>query len=203
MSISLRKKSNLCFFTILFFILSSAFFSCSIDYSVPSAGESDKPEFMFRDVSFSRLEDGVEKVVLYAGGIELYKNEDAMYGSDLSFLVYDDSGDVSVSGTCGLFSVDTTQEEYIFYDDVSITSYEQDLRVEADNIRWNGKTEQLVSAGVAPVRLYSGGYGSSDSSSVSAELEGMGFSADGSDLSYVFSEGVSGVIYTDESGGGR
>jgi hypothetical protein len=81
------------------------------------------------------------------------------------------------------------------------------MRVEADNINWNGKTEQLVSAGVAPVRIYSGGFSGSSSgsgtSSVTAELTGMGFSADGASLEYQFADGVSGTLYTNDSGAGK
>ena len=127
-----------------------------------------------------------------------------MYGSGISFVVYNADGALSVAGSCGLFSSDTSKEQYYFYDEVNLTSYEQDMRVEADNINWNGKTEQLVSAGVAPVRIYSGGFSGSGSgssgSSVTAELTGMGFSADGSSLEYQFAEGVSGTLYTSGEG---
>lgn len=192
-------------FYILFFSIFGvvSFSSCSIDYTVPSVAESDKPEFVFKNASFSRTEGGSVKAVLYAGEIELYRSEDSMYGKDLSFVVYDSDGELSVTGSCGLISADTSREEYVFYDDVSITSYGQNMRVEADNVSWNAKTGQLVSAGVAPVRIFSGGFSNSDSSSITAELTGMGFSADGEKLDYVFAEGVSGTIYTQDSGGGR
>ncbi|MCR4715447.1 MAG: LPS export ABC transporter periplasmic protein LptC [Treponemataceae bacterium] len=186
-------------YIILFSILGAiTLCSCSIDYTVPSVAESDKPEFIFKNASFSRTESGSVTAVLYAGEIELYRSENGMYGKDLSFVVYDSKGSLSVTGSCGLMSADTSLEEYVFYDDVSITSYEQDLRVEADNVRWNGKTGQLVSAGLSPVRVYSGGFGEAGKSSVTAELTGMGFSADGNRLEYVFLDGVSGTIYTQE-----
>ena len=198
---SLHNRSSALFVLVIcgFFL----FCSCSIDYSVPTVGESDKPEFIFRDASFARTENGKVKAVVYADEIELYRSEDSMYGSGISFVVYDANGSLSVSGSCGLFSADTSREEYYFYDDVNITSYEQNMRVEADNVSWNGKTEQLVSAGVAPVRIYSGGFSSNESSSVTAELTGMGFSADGASLDYQFSEGVSGTLYTNGEGGSR
>ena len=177
--------------------------SCSIDYTMPTIGESDKPEFIFKDASFSRMEGGMEKAVLYAGRIELYRSEDCMYGKDLSFVVYDSDGSVSVTGSCGLLSADTANEDYVFYDDVNITSYSQNLRVEADNVSWNGKTEQLVSAGVSPVRIYSGGFSGKNTSSITAELTGMGFSADGRNFEYIFAEGVSGTIFTEDSGSGK
>ena len=185
--------------------LSMLLFSCSIDYSIPSVSESDKPEFIFKNASFSRTESGKVKAVVYADEIELYRSEDCMYGSGISFVVYNADGGLSVSGSCGLFSADTSKEEYYFYDEVNLTSYEQDMRVEADNINWNGKTEQLVSAGVAPVRIYSGGFSGSGSgtSSVTAELTGMGFSADGASLEYQFADGVSGTLYTQDSGAGK
>ena len=188
---------------LLVFAFAAFFCSCSLDYSVPSVGESDKPEFIFKNASFSRTESGTVKAVVYADEIELYRSEDCMYGSGISFVVYNENGVLSVSGSCGLFSADTTREEYYFYDDVNITSYEQDMRVEADNVNWNGKTEQLVSAGVSPVRIYSGGFsssGGSGKSSVSAELTGMGFSADGGNLDYQFANGVSGTLYTNGEG---
>ena len=192
------------FYILFFSILGIASFSsCSIDYTVPSVAESDKPEFVFKNASFSRTEGGSVKAVLYAGEIELYRSEDSMYGKDLSFVVYDSDGELSVTGSCGLISADTSREEYIFYDDVSITSYGQNMRVEADNVSWNAKTGQLVSAGVAPVRVFSGGFSNTKSSSISAELTGMGFSADGERMDYVFSEGVSGTIFTQDSGGSQ
>ncbi len=194
-------KKNLILFVLLISFFS--FFSCSIDYSVPGSNESSKPEFMFKDVSFSRVEQGREKAVLYAEDIELYEDENGMYGKGLSFVVYNEDGSVSVAGSCGLFAADTTAEDYVFFDEVNITSYEQDIRVMADNIHWDGKSQQLVSAGASPVRIYSGGFGNSDSSSMNAEITGMGFSADGESLSYQFSEGVSGIIYTEDSGGGQ
>lgn len=190
---------------LLVFAFAAFLCSCSIDYSIPSVSESDKPEFIFKNASFSRTESGKVKAVVYADEIELYRSEDCMYGSGISFVVYNADGGLSVAGSCGLFSADTSKEQYYFYDEVNLTSYEQDMRVEADNINWNGKTEQLVSAGVAPVRIYSGGFSGpgsgSGGSSVTAELTGMGFSADGASLEYQFAEGVSGTLYTNGDGG--
>ena len=183
------------------FVTAVLFSSCSLDYSVPSVGESDKPEFIFRGAEFSRIERGKKKAVVYADEIEFYRSEDCMYGKGISFVVYNNDGELSVSGSCGLFSADTTSEEYFFYDEVNITSYDQNMRVEADNVSWNGNTEQLVSAGVSPVRVFFGGFNSSGKSSVSAELDGMGFSADGSTLDYQFADGVSGTLFTNDDGG--
>lgn len=194
---------SVCYFLFFSILGVTSLSSCSIDYTVPSVAESSKPEFIFKDASFARTEDGTVKAVLYAGEIELYRSEDSMYGKDLSFVVYDSDGLLSVAGSCGLMSADTAHEEYVFYDDVSITSYEQNMRVEADNVSWSGKTGQLVSSGVAPVRVFSGGFSNSKTSSISAELTGMGFSADGERMDYVFSEGVSGTIFTQDSGGSQ
>ena len=137
---SFRKNIDAVVFSVCALCAVAFLSSCSIDYSVPSVGESSKPEFIFRDASFSRTEKSKVKAVVFADEIEFYRAEDCMYGKGISFIVYDNDGGVSVSGSCGLFSADTTNDEYFFFDDVNITSYEQNMRVEADNLNWNGKT---------------------------------------------------------------
>lgn len=198
----MKKKPYLLRFSL--FLVWTAFFSCSIDYSTATIEKSTKPEFIFTDTVFSRMEDCSLKAVMYAGRIEQYSGEDCIYGKDLSFLVYDDDGAVSVAGSCGLICADMNAGEYVFMDQVNLTGYSRDVRIEADNVKWNSNTEQLVSAGENPVRIYSGGYDDSkNSGSVTAEMTGSGFSADGRGLQYQFAGGVNGVLYVSDSGDGR
>ena len=182
---------------IFIIILSLVCFSCSIDYGNSKKIDKEAPEFVFSNVKFIRVEDGSKNTIMQAGTLEQYSDENVMYGENLNFSVLNKENEVSVTGSCGLFSANSDTEEYIFFDNVNIISYEQDLMITAENLKWNNKNEQLVSAGKKPVTISKGGF-KKDSGETRAEISGLGFSASGHDFSYSFDEEVSGTISTKE-----
>ena len=88
---------------------------------------------------------------------------------------------------------------------VSITSYEQNINIQAKNLKWNNKTEQLTSSKDDIVTISNieedskDGYVKSSSENNSKiSLQGKGFSASGVTRQYTFRESTTGKIITQD-----
>ena len=167
--------------------------SCSLDYGSEEAAETQViPEYSFTQADFMQYEDGQLSLSMTAAGMEQYRDDDALYGCDISFFVYDEDGSVSADGACGLISADTNTDSYTLSGGIRINGYEEELTFAGEKLRWNGSTEQLAG-------------GSGDTVSITQEgdsrvvVTGRGFAASGISRTYAFSGAVSGTIETAES----
>lgn len=166
----------------IFFISAVFFSSCSLRYGMNVQDENNVPEFVFGGVNFSRYEDGEKTLSLSAEKLEQYKDGKSMYAKNLDFSVYDENGDVTNSGKCGYLAADTDAENYALYDDIEIRNEKDDLNVQAESLKWNGKSEQLTSGRNAAVVLKKG----------ETVIQGSGFSASGVSKRFSFTGNVSG-----------
>ena len=175
----------LCFAALCFFCLGG----CSLDYGRSSQAQIVSPEFVFYDAGFTHVERGKTKLRMEAEQIEQYTGADSLYGKNVSFAVYGDNSEPSLTGSCFLLSADRENELYCFFSGIQIKSAEHRAEITADSLRWNEKTSVLDG-------------GKDDTVSVSLETEsgslitirGKAFSAHKNDLSFAFGENVSGEI---------
>ena len=182
-------------FIFLIITICLVLFSCSLDYGSNNIEDSSAPELIFYNTELARYENGLLSTVLKAKELEQYSKDDAMYGKELEFFLLDKNGNKTITGSSMLLSADTKKELYYLYDKVLVTSYEQDIQIEADNLRWDNKTEQLISSKDSKIKL-SFGYFSSNEPNTKMNVEGFNFSASGVDDSYVFNGNVEGTIIT-------
>lgn len=165
------------------FFLSAVFLSsCSLRYGMNVQDENNVPEFVFSGVGFSRYEDGEKTISLSAEKLEQYKDGKSIYAKNLDFSVYDEAGDVTNSGKCGYLAADTDAENYALYDEIEIRNEKDDLTVQAESLKWNGRSEQLTSGRNAAVVLKKG----------ETVIQGSGFSASGVSKRFSFTGNVSG-----------
>lgn len=175
----------LCFAALCFLCLSG----CSLDYGRSSQAQIVSPEFVFYDAGFTHVERGKTKLRMEAEQIEQYTGADSLYGKNVSFAVYGDNSEPSLTGSCFLLSADRENELYCFFSGIQVKSAEHRAEITADSLRWNEKTSVLDG-------------GKNDTVSVSLETEsgslitirGKAFSAHKNDLSFAFGENVSGEI---------
>ena len=175
----------LCFAALCFLCLSG----CSLDYGRSSQAQIVSPEFVFYDAGFTHVERGKTKLRMEAEQIEQYTGADSLYGKNVSFAVYADNSEPSLTGSCSLLSADRENELYCFFSGIQVKSAEHRAEITADSLRWNEKTSVLDG-------------GKNDTVSVSLETEsgslitirGKAFSAHKNDLSFAFGENVSGEI---------
>jgi LPS export ABC transporter protein LptC len=166
--------------------LPSLFLSCSLNYNDAQNKQSLSPEFVFHDAHFKRTEDGAVKLLFIADKIEQYSGVDEMYGINMNFSTFDSQGTKTVEGHCNLFSADNSNKLYQLFDKVTINSYKNNAEIIAESLKWNGKTETLVSTADNPVTI----------TIDKLIITGIGFAASGKDTSYSLQKNVTGM-YSD------
>ena len=164
-------------------------FSCSLKYDETVSVEERIPEFVFQDTSMVRSEDNKVTFEMQAGVLEQYKKSSETFAKDVSFISYDDEGQISTEGQCGFLFSDTDKKLYELYDDIKLYNRSDDTNFFAEILRWNEKSEQLTSGRGEMVKVEKDG----------TVMRGTGFSASGISKTFSFRGTVSGDIETKNS----
>lgn len=177
--------------TLFLLFVSLIFFAgCSLKYGTNYQDEDNVPEFVFTDANYSRYENNQKTLNLSASRLEQYSDGKSMYAKDVDFQVMDKEGNLLTQGSCNLLSSNTDTEEYTLYDNIEIENTKDDIKVSADTLRWNGKTEQLTSSRNDTVTIKKG----------NTTIQGSGFSASGVSKKFLFNGVVTGQYISDEDG---
>ncbi len=171
------------FFIFLFFV--PLIFSCSLKYEQKQIVDDKVPELYFTNAKFTRYKGGNPSFRLEASELEQYRDNQSSYAKDAFFTTWKDMK-IDAQGNCGFLNLDTGNEIYTLFNDINIKSNDQDFEIHANNIKWNGITQQLTSSAAETVTISHGGM----------TMEGGGFAASGLSRSFTFDYAVSGT-YTD------
>ena len=204
----MNKRLNSFFFPILFLVLFS-FFGCSLDYDSDTPEQIRAPEFTFENLELTKIEKGRKKAIINANILEQYHKLNASYAKDVRFKLFNDNNLIEVEGESELLSVDNKSETYTMFNSVSITSYEQNMNIQAKNLKWNNKIEQLTSSQDDIVTISNltstekTGYAKPKSENTSQiTLQGKGFSASGVTWQYAFKNATTGKITIEDNAKG-
>lgn len=170
------------------FLFASLLISCSLNYGEQVKAEGVVPEFVFNNARFSRYENKKKTMELDAESLEQYKSDSASFAKNATFKTWNKEGNLDTEGKCVLLGLNTNDKIYTMFNDIILKNIDQELEIHAQNLKWDGKTEQLVSGKNDIVRIKRG----------SLELEGKGFSASGVSKSFSFSQKVQGTIIEKE-----
>ena len=173
----------------LFIILLS---SCSLKYSESVSAEDKVPEFVFENTEITRYEDGRKTLNVSAEALEQYKGTNESYAKGVAFTAYDDNGEVSTEGECGILFADNDKKIYELYDNISLYNTDEKMRFSANMLRWNGNTEQLTGGRGDMVKIEKD----------DTIIRGSGFSASGISKTFSFKGNVTGDITTKEAENG-
>ena len=205
---TMNKRLNSFFFPILFLVLFS-FFGCSLDYDSDTPEQIRAPEFTFENLELTKIEKGRKKAIINANILEQYHKLNASYAKDVRFKLFNDNNLIEVEGETDLLSVDNKTETYTLFNSVSITSYEQSMNIQAKNLKWNNKIEQLTSSQDDIVTISNlateqkKGYVKPKSENTSQiTLQGKGFSASGVTWQYAFKNATTGKIIIEDNAKG-
>jgi len=170
----------------ILFLLSTIFlfFSCSVRYEDVVNTEESTPELVFQNIKMSRYENRQITVEMEAEFLEQYKNTEETYGKGISFSAYNEDGELTTQGACGLLMVDTNKDLYELYDNIELLNNSEKIKFYASVLKWDGKTEQLTSGKGDMVRI----------EKEDAIVRGTGFAASGVSKSFSFSGTVTGEI---------
>ena len=205
---TMNKRLNSFFFPILFLVLFS-FFGCSLDYDSDTPEQIRAPEFTFENLELTKIEKGRKKAIINANILEQYHKLNASYAKDVRFKLFNDNNLIEVEGESELLSVDNKSETYTMFNSVSITSYEQSMNIQAKNLKWNNKIEQLTSSqdDIVTISNFAStektGYVKPKSENTSQiTLQGKGFSASGVTWQYAFKNATTGKIIIEDNAKG-
>jgi hypothetical protein len=134
----------------------------------------------------TRYENNSVTLELNAETIEQYKNSSQTFAKDVKFSSYEKNKLVT-EGSCNFIGANTDSELYSLYGDIKLFSKEQNVNFFADELKWNGKTEQLVGGKSDTVRIEKD----------NTVIIGSGFAASGVSGNFSFSGSVSGDIETE------
>lgn len=174
----------------VFVLISSlAFSACSLKYDEGVSVEDKVPELVFYGAEFTRYTDASPTFRLSADHLEQYKDNGASYAENASFSTWDKDRKIDTEGTCGFLSLDAKNKVYTLFNEIKVKSQSQNMELSAENLRWNGNTEQLTASAGETVFIKKDGL----------EMEGSGFSASGISNSFSFKYEVSGTFTDTDS----
>lgn len=171
---------------LLLFGLVIALSSCSLNYGEGEEPESNNPEFIFKNAKFQRIEDKRLKVSLKAERLEQYKTDNAMFAQNIFFDSFDKDGKLETTGSCLLLDINNRDKIYYLFNQIVIKNIPQNIEINAQNLKWDNNSEQLTSGVMDSVVIKRD----------DLEISGKGFSASGVSRSFVFNDGVEGIIQT-------
>ena len=162
---------------------------CSLKYSEGQKNvDVEVPEFVFENTDFLRWEKNQKMLSMRAQTLEQYKSG-GTYADSVSFTAYADDGSAETEGSCGLVAFDPQQKMYSLYDGIELTNAPRNVTIAADELRWDGNTEQLTSRRTDTITMKKNG----------TIVRGSGFSASGVSNRFIFTGAVSGTVETDEN----
>ena len=162
---------------------------CSLKYSEGQKNvDAEVPEFVFANADFSRWEKNQKMLSMRAQTLEQYKGG-GTYADSVSFTAYADDGSAETEGSCALVAFDPQQKMYSLYDGIELTNAPRNVTIAADELRWDGNTEQLTSRRTDTITMKKNG----------TIVRGSGFSASGVSNRFIFTGAVSGTVETDEN----
>ncbi|MCR4789848.1 MAG: LPS export ABC transporter periplasmic protein LptC [Treponemataceae bacterium] len=197
------NKSVFRFF--LYFLSSFLLFSCSLNYGSEKNEKIRAPDLLFENLRMTKVENGKISAQIQAGTLEEYTNSDSSFAENVNFTLFDEKGRITVEGHSDLLSAETDSEIYTLFNNIQISSYDQNMKIMAQGLKWNSKTEQLtapkdhsVSLSNDVVRDENKSYVESESDSkTKMSFSGTGFSASGLTKTYRFENRLHGTIQTD------
>lgn len=169
---------------VLFALSIFSFASCSLKYEQPVSADEKNPEFIFSGANYTRYEKSQPVANLQAEKMERYRQSDAVYAQNVQFETYDKNQSVDNDGSCGLMYADTSRQLYEFYNGIRLFSNSFGASFSADNLRWDGKNQQLTSGRTDYVLIEKD----------NTTLYGSGFSASGVSGKFVFKNSAEGKI---------
>ncbi len=176
-------------FFLLFPLTLILFLSCSLNYGEQVDTQNSVPEFIFKNTSYKKYKDSKLSMEMNASIIEQYKTNSLSYADNAKFKTWNEDGELETEGSCALLSMDQTEKLYTMFKSIVIKNYSQSMEIQAENLKWNGQNEQLVS-GVSDLVFLK---------KDKLELEGTGFSASGVSKSFEFTGKVTGSMDTSKS----
>lgn len=183
------KKLLLTVFSISLFSLSG----CSLKYNSELISEENVPQIRLENIVMRRYSDNKKNLELTSSIYEQYKNASQSYARNASFTLYDSDMNETSKGVTGIISSNSSDQIFALFDGIEFYDQNQNIKIAGDSLKWNGKTEQLVSAKNSEITIKKD----------DLVITGKDFSASAVSNTFLFSDSVRGSQVFVNSDGSR
>lgn len=186
----MKKYFLFCISGILFFSVSG----CSLKYNRELLSEENAPQLRLENIVMRKYNDNKKSLELKSSVYEQYKSANLSYARDAVFTLYDSDMKQTSTGEASLLSANTREEVFSLFGGIDFYDSTQNLKINGDSLRWNGKTEQLVSAKGKEITIHKD----------DLIISGKDFSASAVSNTFLFSSSVHGSqVFVNETDGSK
>lgn len=173
-------------------ILASSLAGCSLKYQSDALAEQNVPQLRLENAVYKKYADNKKNIELKSSVFEQYKGINRSYAKNVEFIIYDSAMQPKSTGKTAIISADTKDQIYTLYDGIEFNDTTQNINIKGDSLKWNGNTEQLVSAKGREITIVKD----------NLKITGKDFSASAVSNTFLFSSSVKGSqINVSKSGG--
>ena len=173
-------------------ILASSLAGCSLKYQSDALAEQNVPQLRLENAVYKKYADNKKNIELKSSVFEQYKGINRSYAKDVEFIIFDSAMMPKSTGKTAIISADTKDQIYTLYDGIEFNDTTQNINIKGDSLKWNGNTEQLVSAKGREITIVKD----------NLKITGKDFSASAVSNTFLFSSSVKGSqINVSKSGG--
>ena len=173
-------------------VFASAAQGCSLKYQSDVRAEQNVPQLRLENAVYKKYAGNKKNIELKSSVFEQYKGINRSYARDVEFVIYDSDLNPKSTGKTAIISADTKDQIYTLYDGIEFKDTAQNIKIKGDSLKWNGNTEQLVSAKDREITIEKD----------NLKITGKDFSASAVSNTFLFSSSVRGSqINVNKSGG--
>ena len=173
-------------------VFASAAQGCSLKYQSDVRAEQNVPQLRLENAVYKKYAGNKKNIELKSSVFEQYKGINRSYARDVEFVIYDSDLNPKSTGKTAIISADTKDQIYTLYDGIEFKDTAQNIKIKGDSLKWNGNTEQLVSAKNREITIEKD----------NLKITGKDFSASAVSNTFLFSSSVRGSqINVNKSGG--
>ena len=173
-------------------ILASSLAGCSLKYQSDALAEQNVPQLRLENAVYKKYADNKKNIELKSSVFEQYKGINRSYAKNVEFIIFDSAMMPKSTGKTAIISADTKDQIYTLYDGIEFNDTTQNINIKGDSLKWNGNTEQLVSAKGREITIVKD----------NLKITGKDFSASAVSNTFLFSSSVKGSqINVSKSGG--
>lgn len=164
-------------------IIAILFSGCSLKYQRETVSESNVPQISFENLVLTQYSDNKKTVELESSIYEQYKATGLSFSKDALLKIFDQNQKQTSVAEAKLIAADSKAQVYEFFNGIQFLDNSKDLKISGDTLKWNNKTEQLVSAKNREITV----------KKENLEITGKDFSASGVSNTFLFSGPVHGT----------
>ena len=166
-------------------IIAASLLIASCSFVTDDGTEHEKlvtPDIILEEASYTLGQTGESPIFIKSSRIEFYSKDDRAFTESLSFVQYNDEGEIRLEGSADKSEIDTKSKRMELEGNVKLSENDSGMMIEADALSFDSENNEVTADGHVRVVSEDG------------EFEGTGFAGDLITSSYSFGSIEKGVF---------